>query len=320
MAITKIKRGDKSEWLELRKRYIGGADAAAVCGLNEFQSPYSLWTEKCGIMPEFTGNLRTETGAFLEDFVAKKFEQETGKKVQRSNFTFFNSAYPWGCCDIDRFIPSEDAILECKVVNELQLKHYANGDYPPRFYVQIMHYLTILDKKIGYLAVLIGTGKEFRWFTIERNDAEAESLMALEKQFYEYMTSGNPPPVDGSESTKEALTAQIRNDQKEEDIPEPVDLNDKKAMLNTLMEIENTIKQLEDQKESIRNQLIQTIGNAHEGLCEGYKITFKPQSRKTFDWKLLQKEKPQMNLEGYFKTSTSRTLKIKPISDETNQE
>ena len=320
MAITKIKRGDKSEWLELRKKYIGGADAAAVCGLNEFQSPYSLWAEKCGIVPPFEGNLRTETGAFLEDFVAKKFEQETGKKVQRSNFTFFNSAYPWGCCDIDRFIPNEDAILECKVVNELALKHYADGDYPPRFYCQVQHYLAVLDKKVAYLAILIGTGRDFKIFEIERDEKEIAALMEVEKQFYERMINNDPPPVDGSESTKDALTAQIKNDQKEEDIPEPVDLNDKKTMLTTLMEIEDTMKQLEDQKEAIRNQLIQTIGNAHEGLCEGYKITFKPQSRKTFDWKLLQKEKPQMNLEGYFKVSTSRTLKIKPISDEANQE
>lgn len=314
MEITKIRRDDKESWLALRSKYIGGADAAAVCGLNEFQSTYNLWCEKRGIIPEFSGNLRTETGAYLEDFVAKKFEQETGKKVQRSNFTYFNSDFPWGCADIDRSIVNEDAILECKVVNELSLKHYANGDYPARFFCQIQHYLAILNKKVGYLAVLIGTGKDFRWFTIERDDAEISALMAAEKQFYEYMTSGNPPPIDGSESTREAIQA-VQGEAPEEE-PEPADLSGKKQALDTLMEINAAIEQLEEQRDAIKNQLIESIGSAWRGDCEGYSISYKPQVRKTFDWKKLQKSYPNLDLNPFFKSNTSRPLSIKKVEKE----
>lgn len=315
MAITKIRRDDKAKWLELRAKYIGGADAAAVCGLNEFQSPYNLWCEKCGIIPEFSGNLRTETGAYLEDFVAKKFEQETGKKVQRSNFTYFNSDFPWGCADIDRSIVNEEAILECKVVNELSLKHYANGDYPTRFFCQIQHYLAILNKKVGYLAVLIGTGKDFRWFTIERDDAEIAALMAAEKQFYGYMDTNTPPPIDGSESTKEAIQARRMMEQPEEE-PEPIDLSDKRQMLDTLMELDAAIKQMEEQRDGIKNQIMAFMGDAWRGDCEGFKITYKPTTRKTFDWKKLQTAYPELDINPFFKANTSRSLSIKQIKEE----
>lgn len=312
MAIKQIRRDSREEWLKLRSRYIGGSDAAAVCGLNEFQSPYALWCEKRGITPPFEGNMRTMVGTFLEDFVAQQFEEETGKKVRKSNFSFINEDYPWAIADIDRFVVGEDAILECKTTSEMNLKHYRNGDYPARFYVQVQHYMAVLEKSKAYLAVLIGN-KEFKLFEIDRDDDEIAALMEAEKAFYERMTSDNPPTIDGSESTREALNAQVDNSAEEE--PEPADLSDKKQMLDTLGEIEQAISQLEEQRDSIKNQLIQAMGDSWRGTVEGYEVTYKPSARKTFDWKKLQKDNPHFKLDPFFKTSVSRTLKIKAIEN-----
>lgn len=313
MAIKQIRRDSREEWLKLRSRYIGGSDAAAVCGLNDFQSPYALWCEKRGITPPFDGNMRTKVGTFLEDFVAEQFEEETGKKVRKSNFSFVNEDYPWAIADIDRFVVGEDAILECKTTSEMNLKHYRDGDYPARFYVQVQHYMAVLEKSKAYLGVLIGN-KDFRWFTIERNDKEIEALMKTEKAFYDRMVSDEPPPVDGSESTREALNAQVDNSAVEE--PEPADLRDKKQMLDTLGEIEQAISQLEEQRDGIKNQLIQAIGDSWRGVVDGYEVTYKPSARKTFDWKKLQKENPHFKLDPFFKTSVSRSLKIKVLDTE----
>lgn len=307
MAITKIKRGDRTEWLQLRKQYIGGADAASVVGLNDYQSPYALWCEKKGIAPAFEGNLRTEVGTFLEEFIAKKFEQETGKKVQNCNFSLINDLYPWAMADVDRMVVGEDALLEIKSTSSLNLKHYRNGDYPARFYVQVMHYLAVTGKQKAYLAVLIGNS-DFKTFEIKRDEAEISALMEAEKQFYGYMTSGNPPPIDGSDSTCEAIQAQQSEPPEEE--PEPADLSDKKQALDALMEINAAIEQLESQRDAIKNQLIESIGDSWHGNCEGFSISYKPQTRKIFDWKKLQKECPEIPLDGYFKYSISRTLKI----------
>ena len=96
MSITKVKTESHEEWLELRSHYIGGSDAAAVVGLNAFSSPYSLWAEKTGRVPGFAGNLATEVGAYLEEFVAQKFSTETGKKVRKVNQSFLNTGTPLG--------------------------------------------------------------------------------------------------------------------------------------------------------------------------------------------------------------------------------
>ncbi|MDE5859902.1 MAG: YqaJ viral recombinase family protein [Oscillospiraceae bacterium] len=34
------------EWLEYRKKGIGGSDASVVCGINKYKSPVELWLEK----------------------------------------------------------------------------------------------------------------------------------------------------------------------------------------------------------------------------------------------------------------------------------
>ena len=73
--INEIGYKDKAEWLALRKQLgVGGSDAGAVIGLNPFKSAYTLWAEKTGRIPEFEGNLTTEAGSYLEEFVAKLFE------------------------------------------------------------------------------------------------------------------------------------------------------------------------------------------------------------------------------------------------------
>lgn len=308
MAIQKIKRENREDWLELRKKYIGGSDVSAVIGANPYQGAYALWCEKKDIVPSFEGNMRTKVGTYLEDFVAKQFEEETGKKVRKSNFSFVNTDYPWALADVDRFIDGEDAILECKTTSELNMKHFKDGDYPDRFFWQVQHYMAVLDKQKAYIAVLIGN-REFKLFEVNRNDEEIAAMMQFEQEFYGFMTSDNPPPIDGSESTREAI--QARQGESEGEEPEPADLTDNRQMLETYFEIEGTIKQLEEQQNSIKNQLMDAMGEAWRGECEGFKITYKPTTRKTFDWKKLNKAMPNLALDPYFKSSTSRSLSIK---------
>ena len=41
----------RDDWLEHRKKSIGGSDASAVAGLNPWTSPYSVWADKLGLLP-----------------------------------------------------------------------------------------------------------------------------------------------------------------------------------------------------------------------------------------------------------------------------
>ena len=58
MGVTKIPTAgmDRQEWLKLRKEGIGGSDAGAICGLNPYASPMSVYQDKTS--PEIYGGYR----------------------------------------------------------------------------------------------------------------------------------------------------------------------------------------------------------------------------------------------------------------------
>lgn len=305
--ITKVKTANHDEWLKLRSKYIGGSDAAAVVGLNAYASPYSLWAEKTGKVPGFAGNLACEVGTYLEEFVAQKFAQETGKKVRKCNLSFLNSQYPFAIANIDREIVGEDAGLEIKTTDTLNLKKFKGGEYPANYYCQMVHYLAVTGKQRWYLAVLIGN-KEFKWFTLERDEAEIAALMTAESTFWELVKTDTPPIVDGTEATSDTLKT-IYADSDDS----VADLYSYTSDLKQYMELKKQIKELETMAEELANRVKEFMGASGSGECEGFKVSWKSQTRRTFDSKRFAKENPDIDLSGFYKETNTRTFKVSEI-------
>ena len=87
MAEVLVNTADMSreEWLEWRRRGIGGSDAAAVAGLNRWRSPMQVWLEKTGQIEGSGDNEAMYWGRILEDIIADEFSRRTGKRVRRRN-------------------------------------------------------------------------------------------------------------------------------------------------------------------------------------------------------------------------------------------
>ena len=305
--ITKIKTSSDEEWHELRRGYIGGSDAAAVIGLNAYVSPYSLWAEKTGRIPGFAGNLATEVGTYLEDFVAKKFEAETGKKVRKCNLSILNSKYPFAIANIDREVVGEDAGLEIKTTDSLNLKKFKNGEYPVNYYCQCMHYMAVTGKKRWYLAVLIGN-KDFKVFVIERDEAEIVALMAAEEAFWQLVKSDTPPGIDGSQATTEMIKTIYS-----EDNNDVVDLYGYAADLEQYVSLGKQIEDLKRIREESGNRIKEYMGEAGGGECDRFKVTWRGSPRRTFDSKRFAKDNPEIDLSDYYNEAVVRQFRVTEI-------
>ncbi|EGO8273418.1 endonuclease, partial [Enterococcus faecalis] len=91
------------EWLEDRRKGIGGSDVATILGLNQYKSAYQLWLEKTGqVELKDTESEPAYWGNVLEEVVAKEFQERTGKKVRRRNQVFEHSLHPFLRANIDR--------------------------------------------------------------------------------------------------------------------------------------------------------------------------------------------------------------------------
>lgn len=302
--ITKKKTANREEWKELRSHYIGGSDAAAVVGLNPFASQYSLWAEKTGRVPSFEGNLATEAGTYLEDFVAQKFVAETGKKVRRVNQSFLNSDYPWAIANIDRDIVGEDAGLEIKTTSEMNLKRFKNGGYPANYYCQCVHYMAVTGKQRWYLAVLIGN-QEFRWFVIERDEGEISALMNAEKDFWELVKNDTPPLPDGTDATSDTLTAMFPDSD-----TTTTNLTGYDSSLYEYMALKEQIKNLTHQMESIANTIKSLMGDSGHGESGAFRVSWASSTRRSFDSKRFAAENPDLYLEDYYNESKTRTFRV----------
>lgn len=304
MSIIKIKTKNHDEWLELRSHYIGGSDAAAVVGMNPFSSPYALWAEKTGRKPGFSGNLATEVGTYLEEFVAQKFSEVTGKKVRKCNQSFLNSQFPFAIANIDREIVGEDAGLEIKTTDSLNLKKFKNGEYPENYYCQCVHYLAVTGKKRWYLAVLIGN-RDFKWFVIERDKAEIDALMGAEAELWEHVKNDTPPEIDGSRATTDTISTIYS-----ESNDDVCDLIAYKNDLSVYSAISRQIKELQTQQDEVANRIKSFMGESSGGVCDEFKVTWKTANCKTFDVKKFAEENPDIDISEYYRETAYRTFKI----------
>lgn len=308
--LIKISTVDMSreDWLTERRKSLGGSDVASILGMNEYSSPYSVWADKLGKLPEKEDNEAMRLGRDLEDYVAQRFTEKTGKKVRRENAILRNPDMPYLHANVDRVVVGENAVLECKTVSALNLAQYKNGEYPARFYAQCCEYMLVCGFEKAYLAVLV-LGKEFLVFEIERDENELEALKGACEEFWHYVETKTPPPVDGTESSSKAITALY---------PESNDTTiDLFPIGNTLMAYNAVcaqIKTLEADKEALANEVKAYMKEAQGGENDKFRVSWKSSTRQTFDSKAFAKDHPNMSLAKYYKTTNVRTFKVTTIN------
>ncbi|MDU4479989.1 YqaJ viral recombinase family protein, partial [Clostridium sp.] len=71
--LTNTKDMTNEEWLEWRKKGIGGSDVATICGLNKYKSALELWMEKRGYKQDEEAGESAYWGTTLEHIVREEF-------------------------------------------------------------------------------------------------------------------------------------------------------------------------------------------------------------------------------------------------------
>lgn len=307
--ITKVSTNDMShdEWLERRRGSIGGSDAGIILGFNKYRSAYNLWAEKTGkfIPEDISDREAVRTGNDLEQYVAERFSEASGKKVQRSNAVIYNDQYPFAHANIDRKIVGENAGLECKTTSSWEiLDQCKNNDFPDLWYCQMVHYMMVTGSEKWYLAVLI-LGRGFYWFTIERNDSEIEALAQAEKDFWRMVETEEEPTVDGTDSTSEAIQMIFPKGRSEKEIDLSAVSND----LTLIISLNKKIKELEKIRDEHKQAIMLFMQDAGVGMYSNITVMYKSQKTDRFCKEAYEEENGPID-RRFFKTTESRPFKI----------
>lgn len=186
----------RSEWLEARKSFIGGSDAAAAIGQSPYKTNVDLWEEKTGLRePDDISDLSyvkygTEAEKYLRelfrlDFPEYKLDYEPGN-------LWTNQKYPWAHASLDGWLTDPDGrrgVWECKTSNLLSGAAMKNWDkqIPQQYYCQILHYLMVTESDFVILKAQLRYPGDAR-FTItkhyffERTDLEDDIQYLIEHE------------------------------------------------------------------------------------------------------------------------------------------
>lgn len=291
------------EWLANRTKGIGGSDAGAILGLNKYKSPYTLWCEKTGRIHREIDNEQMREGRDLEEYVARRFTEQTGKKVHKSGYSFQSVKHPCMLANVDRLVVGENAGLECKTTNALTRTKYDKGDIPASYYAQCVHYLAVTGLDKWYIAILV-MGKGFYVYEINRDENEIQSLIESEEQFWQLVETDTPPEVDGTDSTTDSLSYIYAGNGEE--------LADFDGMSNDLqayLALKESIKSATETKKMYENKFKEKMKDCNYGYLDDYKLSWKPSERESVDTKKLKKEFPDV-YEQCKKTITSRRFLV----------
>ena len=321
----------RPDWLEYRRKGLGGSDAAAVLNISPFRTARDLYYDKLGIVTadDQANWVALEVGNLLEPLVARIFEKKTGLKIYQRKCMFQHPHHPWMLADLDYLAELPDgttAILEIKTTNyNAKDKWWYNGEeiVPVYYETQGRHYMAVMNLDRVYYCCLYGNNEDEAIIRrIDRDTDYEMELIALEQDFWENnVLAKSPPPYweDDGDLILESLRRALGPADK--DAP-PVSLNKaQSARVARFLELQEEkgrrdadTKAVEAEMKRLKALIVADMGTSCSAVSEdGCTITWNPVRKSGVSKEGLERLKavhPEIYTE-YVTISESRRFNIK---------
>ena len=295
----------REDWLRYRKQGIGGSDAGAICGFNPYRTAMEVYHDKTSDEMEDIDNESMRQGRELEEYVAKRFMEETGKKVRRANAMFYDEKNTFMFADVDRMIVCENAGLECKTASPFMAEYWEGDKIPLSYQMQCYHYMSVCNADAWYVAVLI-YGREFKIYKLERDEEIIANLIQLEKNFWENNVLKRVlPDPDGSKLADSVIAEYFK-----ESTGAVIPLQGFDDKLKRREELVVIMDKLEMEKRQIEQELKMYMGDAEKAENQLFRVSWKAVISNRLDTKALQEQEPEV-YEKYLKQTSSRRFTVK---------
>lgn len=297
-----------ADWLEYRRRGIGGSDASVVCGISRYKSPIELWLDKTGQLPPQEAGEAAYWGTQLEPFVRAEFTKRTGIEVQCVRQLLQSGELPFMLANLDGICEVPDygtCIFEAKTASAYKIAEWDDA-IPDEYQLQLQHYMAVTGYKAAYIAVLIG-GNTFRWKFVERDEELISMLIDLEADFWRHVQDCTPPPLDGSDASAKFLAQRFPNSTPKSQIALP------DAAVDLLAQYDEACEELEaaaERKREAENLLKEMLGDNEVGTSGDHIVTWKSVCQERLDSKTLKAEHPTL-CKKYTNQTSYRRFSIK---------
>jgi len=270
----------REEWLDFRKKGLGGSDLAAIIGISPYRSALAVYYDKVGEAPGLEDNLAMELGRELEPFLRRKFEKwmvaHEGHEVEvlEEKYILQHLENKWMLANIDgKFEHPELGLcgLELKTAGEYQREHWENEQLPDDYYCQVQWYLAVTGLQTWYVGYLLGN-RLFNGLKVPRNEAVIEKLITRGKDFWENNVLAKVPPAPGGFNCDMDILKKLYP---EEERAKTIELHDIQDVYDEYKQLIKQQKEIELEISAIKQLFMSRMGIAEVALVGTKKITWK---------------------------------------------
>lgn len=306
------------QWLKLRTLGIGGSDAGAILGLNQYATRLSIYLAKKDFA-NFAGNKATEWGNILEDPIRQKAREELGIEIETVPGMFRSKEHEFMGANFDGlvFVEGEKEIAGSVVSgfggHEIKTSRTGSGftddEVPDSYYAQVQHYMAVTGLSWFVLTVFIFDQYEGRHYVIPRNDDFIAQLIDSETDFWENNVLADVAPSPTGNENEVDLVKSLP-------MAAEVELDGEcEQWLDEKEQIDAQIKELTARSDAIKEEILMRMSAASNGeraekataIIGAWKVTYNTQKSKRVDTNALKKAGIY---EKYTKDSVSRVLRI----------
>lgn len=301
---------DREEWLAWRRQGIGASDVAAVIGLSPWQSPYSLWAEKAGLIEPEADNDAMRHGRYAEHAIAAWWNDNHTLQAAHPQTWCVHPEHSWARATPDgalvehgdQTFDDAPALVEYKVAD---FKAW-DDEIPLHYAAQGLWQMGVTGKESVVFAVM--HGKRFAEYELVRNDDDIAWLFQQAEAFWNnHVLAGVPPDIDGHPATSAALGARWRARQ-----DSVIELGPALAgTLDQLAKCKTEQAWYELRRAHLENLVKAALGEHTVGTIGGkVAVTWRPQTRRTLDAKAIRARYPRATVR-YTTASESRVFLTK---------
>jgi len=253
---------NRKQWLDERRKGIGGSDAPIVMGCGySGSSRLELWQDKVGLsemVVEETEQIMW--GRRLEAHILSGYQESSGNVIVINDADIIEKhpCIPYMICTPDAW--GFESVIEVKNVSEWQASEWEK-EAPEKHRWQLLHNIYVTHSKWGTLVALIG-GNRLVWYDYYLDDMREDlhRLLYEEARFWHLVETETPPEVE-----PDTPRAAVIEDEDSE--AEPVMLSDEgREYTDMYDEYYDYMKTAEEEVKRAKVAIVKEMGSATKAL------------------------------------------------------
>lgn len=263
----------REHFLERRAHGIGASDAGHLLEVAPYGCLRCLYEEKLGLR-EAIDNSAMEAGRFYEDIIADLYKKKTGHNVARTGFVYLED-YPHVMASPDRVFEIPGNLIGCLEIKRQGQYAFKKTlkDGPPEMYrIQVQYQMLASGLETADLAIYWPDGHDLRVYEYKRDQMLCLELLALSTYHWNIIKNlrheKNPKLPNPSKHCTKCVQEVVISGETAEILDKEVE-----EAMRTYVSLTSSLKEIEDEKDLIKEYLLNKAGNASQLKCGDYSMT-----------------------------------------------